>query len=233
MNQAQTSSVNAQLTGSLANNGTGAGGPGDFGLDDDILEDDQNQKSSSSSYSAASDEYCDPKERGASLESSRSQPRLVSSPPDGKKESGLDGRGSSRKKLRKGRVSSSPGPRKLPGQPTGSNGASLPPSAAQLQASQVGLRLPPLVKCDTEPPRVPANLAHAMNSGQQAELASHLLQELQTMQGKLQGLEEKAAAGAAEAQQTVRAHPKPRIDVNMLSTPQTSMNPPHAPTAPQ
>ena len=72
-----------------------------------------------------------------------------------------------------------------------------------------------------------------MNSGQQAELASHLLQELQTMQGKLQGLEEKAAAGVSEAQQTARAHPKPRIDVNLLSTPQTGMNPPHAPTAPQ
>ena len=45
-------------------------GPGDFGLDEDILCDVQNKQSSSSSYSAGSDEFCDTKEKGPSMESS-------------------------------------------------------------------------------------------------------------------------------------------------------------------
>ena len=45
-------------------------GPGDFGLDDDILCEEQNKLSSSSSYSAASDEFCNTKEKGPSMESS-------------------------------------------------------------------------------------------------------------------------------------------------------------------
>ena len=95
------------------------------------------------------------------------------------------------------------------------------------------MRLPPLVKCDAEPPRVSANLAQAMNSDQQAELASHLLQELQTMQGKLRGLEDQATAGAAAARPPARAHPKPRIDVGLPSASQAGMHPPREPTAPQ